>query len=149
MNRGNRITPFLLLLFALAGCLPARSHSAAINHESPLIGTWRLLEYLAWDSAGKPQQVFGPTPSGYVSFEVGGIAFIQIMNPDDPASFAAYYGSFSVNAAADSLSILVEGTNLPSYLRTVQKRPFRIRGDTLTLGYTGQYRATLVKVAGR
>jgi len=145
--RTNGLVLILFLTFALGGCLP-RSSVPVVTSPSALVGTWRLLEYVAWDSTGRPQQVLGSTPSGYATFDAVGTAFIQLMKPDDVASFAAYYGPYSVNAAGDSLSIRVEGSSISAYLRTIQRRPFQIRADTLVLGLTGQYRATLVKVAG-
>lgn len=146
---GNRANCAYLCLFVaglMSACVQSTARIPAVSTSASLAGTWRVLEYVAWDSAGSPQNAFGPEPSGYVTFSQTGIAFIQIMKPDDVASFAAYYGPFSVNPSADSLSVRVEGTNIPSYLRTVQRRPFQIRNDTLVLGVTGQYRATLVRV---
>lgn len=147
-SRTFGLTPFLFLTLALIGCARPRASGQVVNSSSSLVGTWRLLQYVVWDSAGKPQQVFGSTPSGYATFDAAGIAFIQVMNPAEVASFAAYYGPFSVNPSGDSLSIRVEGSNIPSYLQTNQRRPFQIRADTLVLGTKGQYRATLAKVAG-
>lgn len=137
------------LLVALVGCMQPRSPLRAADSQLAVVGTWRLLEYVAWDSTGTPRHLFGSPPSGYAVFDAAGSAFIQIMKIGDASSLAAYYGSFSVNPSGDSLSIRVEGSNIPSYLQTIQRRPFRIRGDTLVLGVTGQYRATLLKAEGR
>lgn len=148
MFRSNKRRLCLFLATALSGCIPAIPHVPEAGVSSTLVGTWRLLEYAAWDSAGKAQQVFGPAPSGYAVLDRVGTAFVQIMKPGDAATLAAYYGAYTVNAAGDSLRIRVEGTNIPAYLGTVQTRPFRIRGDTLILGIQGKYQATLVRITG-
>ncbi len=142
----SRVAACLFLALSLSGCIRPGSSLSVVAASSDLAGAWRLVEYVAWDSAGEPKHLFGPSPSGYAAFDARGVAFIQIMRPNDAGSFAAFYGSFLVNPAGDTLRIRVEGSNIPEYLQSVQVRPFRIRADTLVLGLTGQYRATLVKV---
>lgn len=152
-----------LLLIPLAACAYTPQRNAPPVRSAPpcsscagrnvrataLVGTWRAVEYVAWDSTASAHHLFGSPPSGYAVFDPAGNAFVQIMRQGDAPSLAAYYGPYTVNTAGDSLSIRVEGSNLPGYLATVQRRPFSIRGDTLLLGVPGRYLATLVKVMNR
>ena len=133
---------------------------------SPLIGTWRLVQYETWDSTGTRQTQLGESPSGYAVFDATGHAFIQLMqlaavSADAPAtasperalasaaSFGAYFGTYVVDDARQELTITVEGSNLPTYIASKQKRPFKLLGDTLRLGVPREYQATLVRVPAR
>lgn len=130
----------------------------------PLSGTWRLLRYEAWDSRGRISTPFGDPAAGYAVFDATGHAFIQLTRtpavppfaspvaptPDELRAayfgFAAYHGTYTIDGASQTVTIHVEGSSLPSYTGTQQVRPFRIDGDTLTLGVPNQYLATLVRV---
>lgn len=119
-----------------------------------LVGVWRCIKYETWDSAGQRQTPFGDPPSGYAVFSKEGLAFIQLTGTmptsgaikTDPSKFAAYYGPYTVDPSGSFFAVEVEGTNLPSAASTVQRRPFRISGDTLVLGIPGEYEATLIRV---
>ena len=129
-----------------------------------LVGTWRGARYEVWDPDGRATTPFGDPVSGYAVFDATGHAFIQLMrtpaippfaSPQAPtpeeirsahSAFAAYYGPYTVDNAARTMTIRVEGSNMPSYTGTNQVRPFRVEGETLTLGVPGQYQATLVRV---
>lgn len=122
-----------------------------------LLGAWKGLEYAVWDSTGAVSHPFGNPISGYAVFDPSGIAFIQLMGTTtdasghpapDPSRFAAYYGAFSIDASGDTLRIQVEGSNMPSYVGSVQVRQFSIVDDTLRLGVPGEYRAILVRAGG-
>jgi hypothetical protein len=138
--RAVRIAALALALWVTPGAGQAPSRI------TPLIGTWRFVRYVVWDSAGSPQELLGPHPVGYVVFDATGRAFIQLMRADDRTSLGAYFGRYTVNAAARTVNIRVEGSNIPDYIGTVQVRPYRLRGDTLVLGVVKDYQATLVRV---
>lgn len=140
-----------IALFTVAGltaCVRSKPVEPAPRANMAIVGTWRGIAYTAWDPAGAEQSPFGSLPSGYAVFDLTGHAFIQIMRPGSADTFTAYYGTYRVNSAGDSVSINVEGSNVPAYLGSVQVRPFQIRADTLVLGVQGKYEAKLVKVTG-
>lgn len=119
---------------------------AAMQKPDPLAGTWRVSSYETWNAQGQTVTPFGDAPSGYAVFDTTGHAFIQMMGTAPDSAFAAYYGTYTIDDAGQTVTIHVEGSSMPSYTRTDQVRPFRVEGDTLTLGVPGQYRATLVRV---
>jgi len=133
------------------------------NYTMPLkraiIGTWRLLAYEVWSPEGTLHAPLGDEPIGYAVFDLTGRAFIQLAShPIEPqagaadgrqasaASFAAYFGTYTVDAEQKKLAIQVEGSNRVPYIGSTQERVFTIEGDTLTMGQPGQYRATLVRL---
>lgn len=141
-------TPRVCLGLALVACGCAHAGRARVTDARPesIIGAWRLVRYVTWDSAGTPQRPFGDSPSGYAVFDDTRHASIQLMQPGKPSSFAAYSGSYVLSGTAREFTISVEGGNLAEYLGTRQTRPFRIDADTLVLGIPQQYQATLVRI---
>lgn len=126
-----------------------------MHSDNPLIGTWRLVSYETWNAAGDVSQPLGAPPAGYAVFDKTGHAFIQLAlggskgAPADEVakSFMAYFGTFAVNDENTEVTIFVEASNAPSYVGSLQVRPFQISGDMLVLGVLGQYRATLHRAA--
>jgi len=119
-----------------------------------IVGTWRLLAYEVWSPEGTLHAPFGDAPIGYAAFDPAGRAFIQLAsNPAgdarqaSAASFAAYFGAYTLDADGTRLVIQVEGSNRVAYIGSTQERLVRVDGDTLTMGQPGQYRATLVRTA--
>jgi hypothetical protein len=51
-----------------------------------------------------------------------------------------------VNAARGLVTHQVEGGNAPDYIGTPQQRPFKVTGDTLTLGDGRSWKRVLVRV---
>jgi len=154
----------VLLVLFVAGCSSYAPPRARMSNSDVLIGTWRVLRYETWNSQGLKLTPFGDPAAGYAVFDATGHAFIQLMRtpPAEPFAspaaptpeeirtayfgFAAYYGTYTIDEAGRMVTIHVEGSNMPSYTGTDQVRPFRVEGETLTLGVPGQYRATLVRV---
>lgn len=141
----------LVILFALIALASCANREEPEEH--PLIGTWRFVRYIVWDSGGVTSTPFGDPPSGYTIFDANGMAFVQLMRREPPGSgmfgpplFGAYYGPYTINASSDTVTVAVEGASIAQYLNTQQVRPFRISNDTLRLGITGDYEATLVRV---
>lgn len=155
---------YLLLALLLTGCTAHPQSRSALSDPGSLIGTWRAVRYQTWDAQGRISTPFGDPVSGYAVFDPTAHAFIQLMRmPPAPrfasanaptaeelrtaySAFAAYYGTYTIDDAAQTVTIHVEGSNMPSYMGSQQVRPFRIQGDTLILGIPNQYQATLVRV---
>jgi hypothetical protein len=148
-----------LIVLSVAGCHNARTRPDA---SAPAVeGTWRLLSYELWNPDGTKRAPLGDNPAGYAVFDHAGRVHIQLLRPPtatdsaaratSAASHSAYFGSYTITGtpAAPVIRIIVEGSNLPSYLGSVQDRPFRLRGDTLFLGIPGQYEARLVRITSR
>jgi hypothetical protein len=144
----------MLMVVLSVSCAGAGQVSRSSN-SGGLTGSWRLVRYETWDSAGQRSMPMGNPPSGYAAFDASGIAMIQLMKPvtaetkGQQPMFGAYYGMYTVNASRTVITIRVEGSNLPDYIATNQVRPFRITGDTLRLGVAGEYQATLVRMSVR
>jgi hypothetical protein len=154
-----RVGWLILTTFVFAAC----AHAVPPSTAGGLQGTWRFISYESWDSNGTRRTPFGSSPTGYLVVDESGHALIQLMKPVAASaattghptaeetqaaadSFAAYYGTYTVDAAQAVIRIRVEGSNIPTYLGSTQVRPYQLQGNTLVVGVLGQYRASLERV---
>jgi hypothetical protein len=142
---------FVLLAIALLGLasqLPAQTDQA--KTAQALQGTWKLLSYVGEDvSSGAKADVMGSHPSGYVHFDLDGRLILMIVGSDRKkpagssatpeeakaliASMLAYAGTYTIDAAAQTVTFHIEISW--DQIRTGQDhlRKFKIEGDRLTL----------------
>lgn len=138
--------------FVAAALLAAASPAVAADADS-LVGTWRVERIVDTDADGKVHHPYGEQPKGYIVYDPSGHLHVQIMRTppappfaagaDDKGSdaeiraaflgYAAYFGTWRVDAAKGVVVHRVEGSLMPSYTGTDQPRPFRIDGDVLTI----------------
>ena len=131
------------LLFAA----PLAAHPAAAA-KNPLVGAWKLEQYVDVPEGGAPVYDFGNRPVGLFVFTADGHASISLMrnppaggadssdlDPDEciPAWYCSYFGTYRYDPAGPSWTTHVTGTNIPNYLGTDQPRTFKIEGDVLTV----------------
>jgi Lipocalin-like domain len=140
------------LLFLLACAL--RAPAAAQTGRAPacgLIGTWRFIEIVDWDSAGHPLHSYGAHATGYLIYTETGHMSAQVdgtvASPGDSARVPRfnYFGTFVTDRRCHNVIHRVVGGSVLEYIGTSQSRPFRVRGDTLILGDDRTWRRTLVR----
>lgn len=133
-----------LTLLALATPLSAQRQSG------PLVGTWRVVRFCDQDSAGVVSEPLGPAPAGYFVYAPTGQLSIQAMRTPPAGPLAGgpvrldslsdlrpyYFGYFGTYTITSDSTVVhhVEGGTLPNYIGTDQRRGYRIRGDTLSIG---------------
>jgi hypothetical protein len=152
----------LAALLTLAGCA-----SVSAPQQDSLVGAWRLVRYVDTPDGGAPVHAFGDPPSGQFMFTADRRASVHIMrnppsadatitDPDPdacvPEWYCAYFGAYSVDWAAHTWTIHVEGGNIPSFIGTDQTRTFMLDGDRLVLsgayeegGRTVRYERVLMR----
>ena len=149
MSLGSRLISgafALLLLVSASGSAQARPSS--------LVGTWRFVEITDIDSTGAPVQYFGDKPCGYIIYTETGQVSVHIARcpatdisaPELAATYNGYFGTYSVNTTRGLVTHQVEGGSAPDYIGTPQQRPFKVTGDTLTLGDGKTWKRVLVRV---
>jgi hypothetical protein len=153
---------FLLLLTVLVfNC----SFGQNTSKRTTIIGTWRLIEYADLDlTTGKWKYLYGKNPKGYFTYTKKNIVNINIssefplkisadsskkytINLDDHISQNSfgYFGTYSVDSKNSVVTHHVEGGCIPYYIDTDQKRPFTLKGDTLTIGDNKTWKRVLVR----
>ena len=127
---------------------------AAQARQSSLVGTWRFVEITDSDSTGAAIQYFGGKPCGYMIYTATGQVSVHIARcqtpdaspPELAATYNGYFGTYTVNEARGLVTHQVEGGSAPDYIGTPQQRPFKVTGDTLTLGDGRSWKRVLVRV---
>jgi len=116
-----------------------------------LEGRWKLVSAEDVRASGEVvRQPFGTHPAGSIVVEAG-YCYLQILNTDTPSftaepaigdqmkatllsSYIAYEGPCTVDAAAGSVTLKVEGAWRPDYVGTEQKRIFHFENGKLIFG---------------
>ncbi len=116
-----------------------------------LVGTWLLVSDVATRPDGTPFEPFGDNPKGILMFDSAGHFSIQYSGdarrkvasnnrlkgtPEEDKANAkgtqAYYGTYSVDAAASTLTFHVERNSYPNWDNIDLKRTITFAGDELT-----------------
>jgi len=116
-----------------------------------LIGIWRLVSNYTEREDGTKFDTFGPNPIGIIGLDADGRMFLQEMRSDLP-QFASnnrqqgtaeenkvivqgsisYFGTYTVDERAKTLSFQIQGCSFPNWTGTDQKRSFTLTGDEMT-----------------
>ena len=157
---------------ATAGFAGAQSSKPAGSHQSgTLVGTWRLVEFWDRDSLTAPFVYrYGQRPTGYFTYDGTGHVSIQIMRGPDPfrvdstrgeawflhatpdelrraaQDYRAYFGTYTVDSARRTVLHQVEGDSRGLYTGSIQKRRYRLVGDSLIIGNDTTGRRVLLRV---
>ncbi len=116
------------------------------------VGQWKLISYEQRSPTGEVTQPFGKDPIGRISYNPRGHMSAQLMRRDrskfangDPrkgtdaeirnafTEYAGYYGSYTVDEKAGTITHHVEGAWFPNWMGTDQVRHFEFNGNRLTL----------------
>jgi len=116
------------------------------------VGQWTLISYEQRSPTGEVTQPFGKDPIGRISYDPHGHMSAQLMRRDrlkfadsDPrkgtdaeirnafTEYAGYYGSYTVDEKAGTVTHHVEGAWFPNWIGSNQVRRFEFSGNQLTL----------------
>jgi hypothetical protein len=146
------IAPVLILLLLGGSCAKERDPKMSSSTAAKLVGAWNLVSLYARDPSGKTGYPFGKQAQGRLIYEPNGRMAVQLMNPDRPRfassdllltsesevraafdGYAAYYGTYSVDAGQGIMVHHVEAAHIPNWVGTDQVRHFELQGNRLTL----------------
>ena len=137
-----------LLLVVLAGASVPAAASAQVER---FLGAWTLVEWTSV-SDGETTYPYGPNPAGQIVYTSTGRMTAALMRPpesagENPQQFTAYWGSYTVDMAAGTVTHHVEGSVSARMIGTDQVRRFRFVGeDRIVLSPGGPSELTWVKV---
>jgi len=132
---------------------------------SKLVGTWRLLEFADLDAATSTWTYpYGKNPKGYFTYTRNGIVNLNIcsetplkISEDSAKNYninllnwvnnnsVGYFGTYSVDFNKSIVTHHVKGGSMPWYIDTDQPRQFILKGDTLIIGDSKNWKRVLVK----
>jgi hypothetical protein len=117
-----------------------------------LVGTWRLVSYVAHASSGEARYPFGQHVVGQLFYDVGGNMSGHLMRIDRPtfasndsgagtdaevrAAFeghVSYFGTYTIDPSARTVTHRVRGASYPNWIGHEQVRYYRIDGSHLVL----------------
>lgn len=147
MNTAMRVLCACTLSFAtFMACAQEKSVPAG------LVGTWKVVRYEDRTGREPVKFLFGEHPRGLLVYDATGHMSIQIMKVPHPKvavgddetitpqekialydAYAAYFGTYSVDARRGVVTHHVEGDLADVFIGTDQERPFQLAGDRLTL----------------
>ena len=115
-------------------------------------GTWRLLESFSDRPSGRVPFPLGREVSGRINYDLAGNMAAQLMgagrvpfssrNPQEVAnaeyrdafqSYTAYFGTYTIDVAAGSVTHHVQGATVPNWPGNDQLRYFELKDDLLIL----------------
>lgn len=126
-----------------------------------LLGAWRLLAWEVTEADGTVSRPLGEAVVGQLVYEDGGRMSAQLVRADRPAPVPApvppsrpafppsvsqeemtspgpgyfgYFGTFTLDAAAGTVTHHIESCSFPGLTGTPQVREYRLDGRRLTLG---------------
>jgi hypothetical protein len=134
----------------------AVGQQAGSTLKDQLVGTWMVVSNYTDREDGSKFDTFGPNPMGIVMFDGDGRLSLQEMRSDLP-KFASnsrqegtaeenqaivqgsicYFGTYTLDEAAKTLTFHIEGCSFPNWTGTDQKRSFTLRGDELAWSGVG------------
>jgi hypothetical protein len=119
--------------------------------KNQLVGSWRLESFYLQRESGEPFYWWGHDVVGRVTFDGKGHFAAQVgrrdrqplkserlidVTPDEAREaflgYVAYFGMYAVNEEEGTFTIRVEGSLLPNWTGTEQKRWARVDGDRAT-----------------
>ncbi len=135
---------FVILAVGLSSSALAQSPKVS------LVGTWRVVDFCDVTATGDTTYSLGRNPIGYFIYDPAGNLTIQAMRTPvagacakDSAplsgmaelrnSYFGYFGTYSITSDTTVIHHVTGGT-IPSYIGTDQRRIYRIRADTLSIG---------------
>jgi Lipocalin-like domain len=147
MNR--LVLPFTIASALIFGVFLPKE--AVAQTTKGLVGTWTLVS-IKLEQDGKKTDFYGPNPQGQATYEANGRVSVIITRSDLP-KFAsnnrqagnpeenkavvqgsiAYFGTYSVDEAAKTVTSHIESCSFPNWNGTDRKLSFNISGDELNL----------------
>jgi len=128
----------------------AAAQAPASPVTDPFLGAWELVDWRTTDAAGTVRFPYGENAQGQVTYSPDGRMSAHLMRPpenpaDAPEQYLAYWGTFTVDAAARTVTHHVIGSDQRNWIGSDQVRVFEfVESDRLILSL-GANRLTWVR----
>jgi hypothetical protein len=147
MSSVRRVAALLLLLAVGTGAGEAAAQSGAAITVDRFIGGWELVDWRATDQAGSVRFPYGEDAQGQITYTSNGRMSAHLMRPpDDPADappqHLSYWGRFSVQVEAGTVTHHVVGSDQSNWIGSDQVRQFEFVGHDRLILSLGTNRLT-------
>jgi len=128
----------------------AQEHDAAPALVARFIGAWDLVDWRTTDAAGTVRFPYGEAAQGQVTYSADGRMSAHLMRPPDdpadaPSQYLSYWGTFSVDDGARTVTHHVIGSDQRSWIGSDQVRGYEFQGDDRLVLSLGSNRLTWVR----
>ncbi len=142
--RGAQLVAVVLLILPGTAHAQGESRGASIDR---FLGSWELVRWVSVNDAGQTTYPFGENAQGQITYTADGRMSAHLMRPpadpaDAPPQHLAYWGTFTVQTSAGTVTHHVIGADRPNWLGSDQVRRFRFEGDDLLVLSLGQQSLT-------
>src|SRR6516225_4912690 len=139
-----------LWLGALFPADKALGQQAENTLKNQLVGTWLLVSNFTNRGDGSKVDILGPNPKGMLMIDNGGPLSVPEMRSERPKfgsnsrqgtaaeskaimqGSIAYFGTYTIDEAAKTLSVRIDACSFPNWNGTDQKKSLTISKDELT-----------------
>lgn len=146
--------PLYRTALPLEGCVPkitaaivvaVASNVSAQQSDSPLMGNWVLVSYVAVASDGSVTHPAGPQAIGHLSYSAESMA-VQILprgiptGPTPPwvqEGYLGYFGPYTIDPKANQVTNTLEGSSHRAWIGSRQLRTYTISGEEVTFEASG------------
>jgi len=117
----------------------ATAQSSAPAVTDPFLGAWELVDWRATDGDGNVRFPYGEDAQGQITYTADGHMSAHLMRPpedptDAPEQYLGYWGRFTVDPAARTVTHHVIGSDQRNWIGSNQVRGFEfVGGDRLIL----------------
>jgi hypothetical protein len=131
-----------------AGATPLAGQESAGNVSvDRFLGSWELVEWIATNQRGATTYPYGEDAQGQISYTADGRMSAHLMSPpedpaDAPPQHLAYWGTFTLQPAAGTVTHHVMGADRPNWIGSDQVRQFRFAGQDRLVLSVGQQHLT-------
>jgi hypothetical protein len=136
-------------LGALAVGAPSMTAQEAAGNVSVdrFLGSWELVRWTATGQQGETTFPFGEDAQGQITYTADGRMSAHLMRPpadpaDAPPQHLAYWGTFTLQVAAGTVTHHVIGADRPNWIGSDQVRQFRFEGEDRLVLSLGQQHLT-------
>jgi Lipocalin-like domain len=109
-----------------------KSEAGDVTSSGPLVGTWRLVSFVARGADGRETATYGSDPRGLLIYDKGCRMSVQIARGDLEEYFG-YFGRYTVDEGAGTVTHHIEGASHPNFVGTDQRRLFTWQNECLVL----------------
>lgn len=110
------------------------STAFAEDIHSAILGSWILSEWSVTGQNGSVVYPYGPNAEGMIIYTDDGHMAVQLANPDAKAEevsriedrYFAYFGTYTIDEAAGTVTHTLEGSLTPSWVGTEQVRAYQL-----------------------
>ena len=144
--RARLFLPALALLVLVAADARETEAQGAVTVDR-FVGAWELVDWRAADAAGTVRFPYGEDAQGQITYSANGRMSAHLMRPpadpaDAPPQHLSYWGRFSLDADAGTVTHHVIGSDQSNWLGSDQVRQFAFEGDDRLVLSLGSNRLT-------